>query len=366
MRESRSFAVSSGVRARRFAKAPALPLFALCSALAGNAAAQTDNDRAAARAAAQAGDTAYRAGRYQEAADYFERAEHIVHAPTLLLFLARSQARLGHYVRAREAYIRVTREVIDTNSPAVFRDAVEAARRELPDVDGRIPTITITVDGAQQNELHVTIDGNAVPSAAVGLPYPLDPGPHQVQVAAEGREPAARDFALREAEHGQVRLALGAARILPTGPAPAPVTAPPNAPGAPPPSQAVDSGSQREHSNAKRIGAYVGFGVGAVGVALGTVFLVQHVGKGSDADKAFANCAKRGPSCNDPAQQHNITSLDKDAASAGTLSVVMYAVGGVGIATGVTLLVLQGAEHEEKAGVRPYFTGTGGGLVGRF
>src|SRR5690349_7091550 len=144
-------------------------LVVLCSTLAGNAAAQSDNDRAAARAAAQAGDTAYRAGKYQEAADYFERAEHIVHAPTLLLFLARSQARLGHYVRAREAYIRVTREVIDANSPPVFRQAVEEAKHELPDVDARIPTITIVVDGAPQETLHVTVDGTAISSAALGL-----------------------------------------------------------------------------------------------------------------------------------------------------------------------------------------------------
>jgi tetratricopeptide (TPR) repeat protein len=364
MREFHSLAASSIVHRLRAGRT-AVAILAACSSLAGAATAQSDNDRAAARAAAQAGDTAFRAGRYQEAADYFERAEHMVHAPTLLLFLARSHARLGHYVRAREAYIRVTRETIDANSPAVFRDAVEAARRELPDVDARIPTIVITVDGAPQSVLHVTVDGSAIPSEALGLPYPLDPGPHQVQIGADGREPVARDFALREAEHGQVHLVLGAPRILPEGPAPMPA-ATASAPGAPPPAHPIDSGSQQSHSNVKRIGAYVGFGVGAVGVTLGTVFLVQHLGKGVDADKAFATCAKGGSSCDDPKQAQSIKSLDKDAASAGTLSVISYAVGGVGIAAGVTLLVLQGSEQENKAAVHPYFTGTGGGVVGRF
>jgi tetratricopeptide (TPR) repeat protein len=363
MRDVHSFAASSVLRRAR-AGCAVVAVLAACPSFAGTAAAQSDNDRAAARAAAEAGDTAYRAGRYQEAADYFERAEHMVHAPTLLLFLARSHARLGHYVRAREAYIRVTREAIDANSPAVFRDAVDAARHELPDVDARIPTVVITVDGAPQNVLHVTVDGTAVPSAALGLPYPLDPGPHQVQVGADGREPVARDFALRDSEHGQVHLVLGPPRVLPEGPVPSPAMTT-NAPSAPP-SHPADTGSQESHSNVKRIGAYVGFGVGAIGVTLGTVFLVQRLGKNADADKAFDACAKGGKSCNDITQQHAISSLDKDAASAGTLSVVSYALGGVGIAAGVTLLVLQGADHEEKAAVRPYFTGTGGGLVGRF
>src|SRR5262249_35707847 len=162
------------------------------------------------------------------------------------------------------------------------------------------------------NVLHVTVDGTALPSAALGLPYPLDPGPHQVQVGADGREPVARDFALRESEHGQVHLVLGPPRVLPEGqgPTPSPAMAPKAQSASP--SHPADSGSRESNSNVKRIGAYVGFGVGAIGVTLGTVFLVQRLGKNSDADKAFAACAKGGMSCDDPVQQHSITSLDKD------------------------------------------------------
>jgi len=54
-----------------------------------------DENRAAARSAAVAGATAMNEGRFAEAADLFTRAEALVHAPTHLLYLARTQVKLG-------------------------------------------------------------------------------------------------------------------------------------------------------------------------------------------------------------------------------------------------------------------------------
>ena len=47
---------------------------------------------------------------YERAAELFQQAEGLMHAPTLLLGLARAQAGLGKLVSAHETYIRVTRE----------------------------------------------------------------------------------------------------------------------------------------------------------------------------------------------------------------------------------------------------------------
>src|SRR5689334_20899999 len=60
-------------------------------AWAPSALALTDEERAAARAAAGQGADAFAAGKWQEAVELFSRAEALVHAPAHLMFIARSE-----------------------------------------------------------------------------------------------------------------------------------------------------------------------------------------------------------------------------------------------------------------------------------
>ncbi|MGC4065119.1 MAG: hypothetical protein QM784_10830 [Polyangiaceae bacterium] len=61
----------------------------------------------------------------------FNRAEKLVHAPTHLLYIARSNVKLGYLVRAQEAYQQLIREQLGASAPQAFRDAQGAAEREL-------------------------------------------------------------------------------------------------------------------------------------------------------------------------------------------------------------------------------------------
>src|SRR5262245_47766485 len=79
--------------------------------------AQTDEQRAGARSLATEGATAFKDGRYKDAVDLFTKAESLMHAPPHLLYLARSHVKLGQYVKAREAYLRITKEQLPGNSP---------------------------------------------------------------------------------------------------------------------------------------------------------------------------------------------------------------------------------------------------------
>jgi hypothetical protein len=114
-----------------------------------------------------------------------------------------------------------------------------------------------------------------------------------------------------------------------------------------------------------RIGAYAAFGVGAIGLGLGTVFLLQAGGKRSDAD---AICNLPGGGC--PLDKKaEVDQLDSDAKSASTLSVVGFAVGGVGIAAGVVMLVMSGKSQSSAAArpaVYPWVGVDSAGLAGRF
>src|SRR5688500_13346088 len=88
---------------------------------------QTDEQRAGARSVATAGVAAFNGGRYKEAVDLLTRAETLMHAPPHLLHLARAYSKLGQYVKAREAYLRIIKEQLAANAPPAFRDEQTAA-----------------------------------------------------------------------------------------------------------------------------------------------------------------------------------------------------------------------------------------------
>src|SRR5258708_34860215 len=85
---------------------------AICCTLAASAApalAQSDADRATARTLGQEGEQALESKDYKTAEDRFRRADNLVHAPTLMLGLARALAPQSKYADAQEAYNRIVR-----------------------------------------------------------------------------------------------------------------------------------------------------------------------------------------------------------------------------------------------------------------
>src|SRR5688572_27207371 len=126
--------------------------------------AQTDEERAGARAAAQEGARAFEEGRFADAIDLFTRAQAPVKAPPHLLYMARAHEKLGQLVKAREAYNKITRDRIGDDAPQAFKDAQEAAKKELAALEPRIPYVTVVVKDAK-GEVSVTMDGAKVPPA---------------------------------------------------------------------------------------------------------------------------------------------------------------------------------------------------------
>src|ERR1700730_17170783 len=104
-------------------------------------------DRASARTLAAEGHQALDAKDYATAADRFARADALVHAPTLMLNLARAQVALGKLVAANESLSRILREDLPATSPKVFFDAQEDARKEIAVLAPRLSWVTVTVAG---------------------------------------------------------------------------------------------------------------------------------------------------------------------------------------------------------------------------
>jgi hypothetical protein len=327
--------------------------------------AQTDEQRAGARTLATEGAAAFNEGRFKDAVDLFSRAESLVHAPPHLLFMARAHAKLGQFVKAREAYLRIVKEQLSPNAPQAFRDAQAAAEEERKQVEPHIGRLLVKVEGAEgAKDLAVTIDGQPFPTVMLGVPQPMDPGQHTVTATATGYKAAPATVTLKDAGSGSVVVKM---EVDPTATAASPPPASEPGPGAPivsspsgaPPS---DTGPAKSGSG-MRVASYASFGVGVAGLALGTVFVLKSSGHRKDADALAEELACNGDSCvGTSTEQSKLDQLDSDAKSAQTLGIVGYAVGGVGIAAGVTLFILSSKKAEPKSAfVAPYF---GPGAVG--
>ncbi len=310
--------------------------FALIAAVVGYPSlvrAQADEQRAAARSIALDGARACSEARWQDCVDLFRRAESVVHAPPHLLYMARAEEKLGHLVRARELYLRITRERLADNAPPAFRESQTAAADGAQKLDPRISFLTVQLTGDGGKAVEVTMDGEPVPSAFIGVARPVDPGEHRIEGKGPGLVAKPETTTLAEGARGAVTLTFEAvpeAEVTALTPAAA---AAPLASGSP----ALDSGAADDSTQVLRIASYASFGVGAVGLGLGTVFALMSSSKRSDADKLFAAqcpCAKTDPAAK------QVASLDDSARSAGTLSVVGFVVGGAGVAAGGVLFFL--------------------------
>lgn len=340
----------------------------------GAAHAQSDEEKAAARALATQGADALKNNKYAEALDLVTRAEAIVHAPTHLLLIARAQVGLGKLVLAQETFLKLIREELAPTAPAAFKNAQGAAKEELAAIEPKIASLRIVLDGLGQRKVTVKMDDQIVPPALVGVHRPVDPGKHEIGVFPVGGGPVKGTVELKDGEKKEIKL------VVPDGPAPSGV--PVNAADNPDAGKVPDGAPTKDQAEGKFMtplrGAGIGVGVaGVAGVIVGAVFMAKSGGTQGQADDAATKygCTQGGTVCpkpTSPAQQKavdNFTQLDSDAAKQKTIGVVGLAVGGVALAAGVTLIVLgkpKGAAPAKGASVEPWFDGTSVGLRGRF
>jgi hypothetical protein len=326
----------------------------------GPAHAQTDDQRSGARAAATAGGQAYMSGRWADAVDMFTRAESMVHSPVHLLYMARAYEKLGSLVKARESYIRITNEDLPAGASQPIKEAKSDAQKELDALEPRVPYVSVVVQGVGPKPVTVTMDGVNVPPALLGVPRPVDPGEHKFEAVAEGMDSAISSISVKEGRSETVVLTLHPGSA-PAAQPPVGYAAPvyPGGAGAPP---EADSG---KHGPSPL--TWVAFGVGGVGLVVGTVFALKSSSKVDDANNL---CHLPGPDGTRTYCSPQASSLDDDARSAKTISLVGFIAGGVGVATGVTLLLVTGKHQKAAASLAPHVTpwlGLGSaGISGRF
>ena len=273
--------------------------------------AQSAADREAARGLMEDGDQKREKGDLKGALDAFGKADAIMHVPTTGLEVARVQVALGKLIEARETLARVAKTPPAAKEPPPFKDARKQADALDKDLATRIPTVAVTVSGA--DVFSVTIDGESAPNPET--PRKTNPGRHTI-VAKGGGNTTSQDVTLAERDAKTVPIELKAAVATVEDPAP-------------PPKNGWEAKKDGDSGGGSKGLMYAGFGIGAVGIVVGGITGILSITK---VNSVKQDCP--GGVC--PASRQ----ADIDSAKTlGTVSTVAFVIGGVGVAMGVIGLV---------------------------
>jgi hypothetical protein len=308
-----------------------------------------DDDRAAARTAANEGLQAFEAGDYARAIEQFERANEIIRAPTHTLYLARAHAVQGRLLKARELYAEIDRQQLDANAPPPFVQAQQDARMELKAVEARIPRVTVEIMGPGDESAQITMNDEPVPAEMVGIARRVDPGTYLFRASSDKSRARSVKLVIAEGERKTVNLELEA-----------------DAP-APPPVPAAKGSADTGGSSVIPVIGYSAIGVGVIGLGLGFYFNKQKGDREEEADSLFSTCNPRVCTAE---ERTRIDGIDDDAHSNGRSSLISFAAGAVAIAGGVTLLLVAPSGDVSKdtssSTIRPWVGIGSAGLSGSF
>ncbi len=221
---------------------------------------------------------------------------------------------MGHWVDARA---RAQAEGL--------RPIEEEATIRATALEPRLARITIVPSTSMPKDAVIERDGLVLGQPSLGIPLPVDPGPHAIVVKVKGRQDATTQLRLAEGESTRIEVEPGPA----AGSAPAVAT----------PASDKSSGGSTSPL------VFIGFGVAVAGVAVGSITGAMALGAGDDAKTACPDLKCRDQKALDEA--HSGQTL-------GTISTIAFIAGGVGAGIGVYGLFSggsKGAKRDQNVGV---------------
>ncbi|HEX4335389.1 MAG TPA: hypothetical protein VH062_05715 [Polyangiaceae bacterium] len=297
-------------------------------------------DTAAARSLAVDGVKLAQAGKCDDAVDKLERAEKLHHAPIVLANLGECRVTQGHLVDGTEMLRRVLREPLPDHPSPTLSKAYEHAQATLDATTPKIGRLTISLTGQGDAQPTVTVDGEPVSAALLGADRPTDPGEHAVEATATGFLKATAKVTLGEGERKSIKLDLehDPAYVAPAAVEEAPRAAPVESAPAParpmPTAASVDTDTPPPvHSSANHTAAYVSWIVGGAALAVGGGFGIAAMSGKSDLDKQCNGnaCPAAAQSKLDAARRNGtIATIGFGVGAAGVAlgTVLLFTVGG--------------------------------------
>lgn len=291
---------------------------------------------------------------WAEACGKLEESERLQPAGGTLLFLALCREGEGKTATAWATF----NEVVSVARRTGRADREKVALQHLDALTPNLMKLTIVVGSAAAIEgLEVRRDGVVVPRALWGSAVPVDPGHHTLTASAPGWKPW----------EGGVDVSKPAETItaeipaLERAPEPEPVASTAPAPVVVAPPTPVPLPAEAPSTSPRRTIALVVGGVGAAGLAVGTVFGVLALDKKHAAD---ASCpgGSSGPCY--AAGVHD----SKTAVTDGNVSTVAFVAGGALVAGAAALWITAPKPSRTGARLAPFLDAStaGIGVSGRF
>ncbi len=179
----------------------ALPALAI-GLRASPAAAQDKKELSKARAQFQRAIELEQAGNYSTALEQFRDVGQVRMTPQVRFHIASCEEKLGRLVTALGGYQLAYADADSVGED--FKAEVDAAVTRL---EASIPKLVIQ-RGAGAEAAEIQLDGVALGASSVGVPVPLDPGPHAISAKAPGALPFSQTVTILENEQKSVDVSL--------------------------------------------------------------------------------------------------------------------------------------------------------------
>jgi hypothetical protein len=306
-------------------------------------------DRNTARRLATDGQKALKAGDFDKAADHFQRANELVNAPTLLLGVARARVGQGRLLEAYEIYDGIVRAGAAPDASKAFKKAVADAKTESAALEARLAWVTVSVRGAEPGDTTVYVNDQPLPTAALGIERPVNPGLIRARAEAPGYRMAEAEVQLKEGERGPM-LELTLIELPKADPQPALAAA----------TVMQSDGGGDDGSTLKTLG-YVGLGVGGAAIAVGAVAGIIAYNRHAE----LVDCADDPSNCD--GGRERALDLENDYHKFATIADIGVISGGVLAAAGlVFILAAPDEKPPTEASITPYIGPGSIGAVGTF
>src|SRR5690606_8000407 len=99
--------------------------------------------------------------------------------------ISEAHEKLGQLVEAREVLLQLVHEKISVDAPEVFANAQAEGNTRLSALDPRVPRLVIELAVTQAgktidpNNAQIFLGDESVPTSALDVPYPVNPGKYQ-------------------------------------------------------------------------------------------------------------------------------------------------------------------------------------------
>ena len=267
----------------------------------------------------------YKAKKYPQALDHFKQSYGMVPSPNSHLYIARCLAATGD---SRAAWIELDRTIDEaTAGGPKYAPTRDEATQERDDLGTKLGFVVVTVPGGPPGT-RVRAGANEIPAARWGKPFPVAPATLDVIVETPGQPPIKKTVTVAPGERRDVQIDAAASIAVPAG--------------------GDAGGASHGGMSGLRIGAFVGWGVGVVGLSMLAAGGALSNSTYSSLQTVCGNkagCPTPTTSRADADQKISAGKTQQAVANAGIALAV------IGVAAGTTLFVLSLRKKRVESGL---------------